>query len=200
MQKLKILVLGDIHNSNEALRAINSHLGKFKYDLIICTGDVISRPNKNAADFFKKFIHIVTDLHKTKLYMVHGNNEDEDMIALMNKKKVLIHLKNKKFKGYKFFGVGGWMDDLTDMDKLQKSLKNAILITHLPPKMAPKLPGEQGRQIKGNAPKIHLCGHIHSSGSIWRIGGTLVVKIPSAMYLKAAVLELPEKNVKFINL
>src|SRR4030042_4542055 len=102
MKKIKILCLSDIHNSNKFLRSLNEHLAKNKYDLVLCTGDVISRPNKNGMNFLKEFINIICELHQTKLFIVHGNNETEKMIDLMRKKNVLIHLREKRYKGYKF--------------------------------------------------------------------------------------------------
>jgi Icc-related predicted phosphoesterase len=200
MEKIKILCLSDIHNHQQFLRSLNEHLAKNKYDLILCAGDVVSRPNKKAFDFLKEFINIICNLHQTKLYMVHGNNETEKMIDLMRKKNVLIHLKVKRFRGHKFFGIGGWMEDLTTPDKLKKSLKNAILLTHISPKRPLKsLDGSRANPIEGG-PQIHLCGHLHAPGAIWRIGETLVIKIPSAMYGGAAVLKMPGRKIKFIEL
>jgi Icc-related predicted phosphoesterase len=122
------------------------------------------------------------------------------MIDLMRKKNVLIHLKVKRFRGHKFFGIGGWMEDLTTLDKLKKSLKNAILLTHIPPKRPLKSLDDSRANLIEGGPLIHLCGHLHAPGAVFRIGDTLVVKIPSAMYGKAAILEMPERKIKFISL
>jgi Icc-related predicted phosphoesterase len=150
--------------------------------------------------FLEKFIDVITNLHQTKLFMVHGNSESEKMIDLMRRKNILIHLREKKYLGYKFFGIGGWMEDLTTPDRLKKSLKNAILLTHIPPKRPLKaLEGTPFNQIEGG-PLIHLCGHLHAPGAVFRIGETLVIKIPSAMYGEAAILEMPGRKVKFIRL
>lgn len=200
MQKIKILCLADLHNSTQALRAINNHLSKNKYDLVLCAGDVISRPNKNAPEFLKEFINIITKLHQTKLLMIHGNNEDEAMIDFLRKEKVFIHLVVKKVKGYKIYGIGGWMEDVTSVDDIRSKIADAILVTHLPPKKLPKAPNASTKKVLGPSPKVHLCAHIHGPGAIWRIGETLVIKLPSAMYNKAAILEMPGRKIKFIDL
>ncbi len=148
-------------------------------------------------EFLKDFINICK-LHQTKLFMVHGNNETKEMIDLMRKKNVLIHLKVKRFRGHKFYGIGGWMEELPEITKLKAQISNSILLTHLPPKRLTKnLPNPQ---LLTPSPQVHLCGHIHSPGSIWRIGETLVIKIPSGMYGGAAVLEMPGRKIKFIAL
>ena len=194
------MCLADLHNAKSALRLLNEHLSHHKYDLVLCAGDIVSRPNKNGMDFLKEFINIICELHQTKMFMVHGNNETGMMIDLMRKKNVLIHLREKRYKGYKFFGIGGWMEDLTTPDRLKKSLNNAILLTHIPPKRPPKAPsGSRVNSIEGG-PLVHLCGHLHAPGAIWRIGETLVIKIPTAMYGEAAVLEMPGRKIKFIRL
>jgi Icc-related predicted phosphoesterase len=200
MKKIKILCLSDLHSNQQFLRSLNEHLVSHKYDLVLCAGDVISRPNKKAIDFLKEFINIICNLHQTKLYMVHGNSETEKMIDLMRKKNVLIHLKVKRFRGHKFYGIGGWMEDVPEASKLKAQMSNSILLTHIPPKRPPKAPnGSRVKAIAGG-PLIHLCGHLHAPGAIWRIGETLVVKIPSAMYGEAAVLEMPGIKIKFIRL
>lgn len=199
MPKIKILCLSDIHNSNQFLRSLNEHLIKQKYDLSLCAGDVVSLPNKKGMEFLEKFINLVTNLHQTKLFMVQGNSESGAMIDLMRKKNVLIHLKSKKFRGHGFYGIGGWMEDLPEMSKLKCQMSNSILLTHLPPKRL-----SQNYKITKspitNGPLIHLCGHLHAPGAVWKIGETLVVKIPTAMYGEAAVLEMPRRIVKFIEI
>lgn len=202
MPKIKILCLSDIHNNNQFLRVLNEHLIKQKYDLILCAGDVVSLANKEGMAFLEKFIDLVTNLHQTKLFMVQGNCESEKMINLMRQKNVLIHLKLKKFRGYKFYGIGGWMEDLPEMSKLKCQMSNTILLTHLPPKrqVIKTLKHKNIKTKIGSAPLIHLCGHLHSPGSIWRIGKILVVKIPTAMYGEAAVLEMPGRKIRFIKL
>jgi Icc-related predicted phosphoesterase len=230
MPKIKILCISDIHNSQQFLRSLNEHLtsnkinhqnycsseartkklfssqptvsaSNSKYDLVLCAGDVVSRPNKKALDFFKEFINIICNLHQTRLFMVHGNNETEKMIDLIRKKNVLIHLKVKKFRGYKFFGIGGWMEDVGEITNLKSQISKAILLTHLPPKRVQSISTNfhKSQSISGG-PLIHLCGHLHAPGMIWRIGETLVVKIPTAMYGEAALLEMPGRKIKFIEL
>lgn len=208
MEKIKILCISDIHNHQQFLRSLNEHLAKNpstklgtgKYDLILCAGDVISRPSKKAMEFLKEFINTICGLHQTKLYMVHGNNETGAMIDFMRKKNVLIHLKIKKFRGHKFFGIGGWMEDIPEITNLKSQISNSILLTHLPPKRLSQNHKVTKSQSITDGPLIHLCGHFHSPGSIWRIGETLVIKIPSAMYGGAAILEIPGRKIKFIRL
>lgn len=229
MQKIKILCLSDIHNSNQFLRSLNEHLtdksycsnlatsevrtkkldssrptasaSNGKYDLVLCVGDVVSRANKEGMEFLEKFIDLIINLHQTKLFMVHGNSESEAMIDLMRQRNVLIHLKAKRFRGHEFYGIGGWMEDIPEISNLKSQISKSILLTHLPPKRIIKTPEHQNIKTKiDSGPLIHLCGHIHSPGSIWRIGKTLVVKIPTAMYGEAAVLEMPGRKIKFIRL
>ena len=201
MKKIKILCLSDIHNNNQFLRSLNNHLAKQKYDLVLCAGDVVSRPNKNGMEFLKNFIDLITNLHQIKLFMVHGNNETGEMIDLIRKKNVLIHLKVKRFRGHKFFGIGGWMEDIPEITNLKSKISNTILLTHLPPKRVQPISTNFNKsQPISDGPIIHLCGHLHAPGMIWKIGKTLVVKIPTGMYGEAAVLEMPGRKVKFISL
>ena len=199
MQKIKILCVSDIHNSNQFLRSLNEHLSSRKYDLILCAGDVVSQANKEGMKFLENFIDLISNLHQTKLFMIQGNSESEKMIDLMRKKNVLIHLKTKRFRGHRFYGIGGWMEDLPEMSKLKSQMSNSILLTHLPPKRAQSISTNFHKsQPISDGPAVHLCGHLHAPGMVWRIGETLVIKIPSAMYGEAAVLELPSNKVKFI--
>lgn len=197
---INILCLADLHNSKSSLRAINSHLSKHNYDLVLCAGDIASKPNPDAKQFLLEFIDIITEFHQTKLFLVHGNNETEAMIALLNRKKVLIHLQERRFLGYKFVGIGGWMEELLSPQKMAKMLKSSILLTHIPPKKPLKATAGSGARLIKGGPLIHLCGHFHAPGAVWRIGETLVIKIPPAMYGQAAVLKMPQKKIKFITL
>lgn len=201
MPKIKIFCISDIHNSQQFLRSLNEHLSSSKYDLVLCAGDVVSLPNKKGIEFLDKFIDLITNLHQTKLLMIQGNCESGKMIDLMRQRNVLIHLKSKRFRGHEIFGIGGWMEDIPEISNLKSKISNAILLTHLPPKRIIKTQEHENIKTKiDSGPLIHLCGHIHSPGSIWRIGKTLIVKIPTAMYGEAAVLEMPGRKIKFIKI
>ncbi len=210
MSKIKILCVSDIHNSNQFLRSLNEHLTKNKYNLILCAGDVVSLSNKKGMEFLKKFTDLITRLHQTKLFMIQGNCESEKMINLMRKKNVLLHLKLKKFRGHGFYGIGGWMEDVGEISNLSRAkprdlkskISNTILLTHLPPKrqVIKTLKHKSIKTKISDGPAVHLCGHLHAPGMIWKIGDTLVVKIPTAMYGGAAVLKMPSKKVRFIKI
>jgi Icc-related predicted phosphoesterase len=195
---MKLLLLSDIHSKKSVLKNLNQFLSKNKFDGVVCAGDIVSTPDPLKDDFLNAFVHLIVDLHSLPLFAIHGNNEDEANIKFLFDKKVSIHNIAKKFKGFTFFGIGGWGEDVVK-DKFEKlPNNNLIFVTHIPPRRLTEDEKEKLKAKKG--PLVHICGHLHGRGGVWKIGLTLVIKVPTAEWDKAAILELPQRKIKFIDI
>lgn len=196
MKNIKLLLISDLHSKRNVLKSINHYLASHKFDAVVCTGDIISTPDPLKDRFLDEFVSMITRLHNLPLFAVPGNNETEANTKFLYDKKVSIHNQVKKFKGYVFFGIGGWGDEAAREAFAKLPFEKTIFVTHIPPH---RISAADKDKI-GNGPFLHLCGHLHGNGAIWKIGETLVVKIPTAEFGKTAILELPSKKINFIDL
>lgn len=196
MQKVKLLLIADIHSKKSVLKELNQFLRGNQFDGVICAGDIVSTPDPQKDDFLNAFVHLITNLHSLPLFAIPGNNEDEANIKFLFDKKVSVHNKPKKFKGYTIFGIGGFGEDAIAAQFQRLKSENSIFVTHIPPRRLTE--SEKEKAKKG--PLVHVCGHLHGEGQVWKIGQTLVIKVPTAEWGKVSILELPSRHVKFIDL
>jgi len=196
MKKIKLLLLSDLHSNKLVLKNLNNYLTKNKFAALICAGDIISTPDPNKDDFLNSFVYLVCQQHKIPLFAIHGNNEDEANIKFLFSKNVSIHNKAKKLANFTFFGIGGSGDEISRDRFARLPLEKTIFVTHYPPRRLKK----SDRQKIRRSPAIHICGHLHGKGRTWKIGKTHVIKLPDAERGGAAILELPDKKVSFIDI
>jgi Icc-related predicted phosphoesterase len=190
---MKIFVCTDLHGQYSCLNWIDSHLNKEKYDGVFMLGDLCNGYDPNGLAYAANFIDLIKDKYKLPLFVVHGNQESGSVKLLYIKKLVSVHLVTAKLGEYEIAGVG-YGSTLPDSVNYAKG---KIFLTHEPPRSVMIAKMKEKGSLP-NSPLIHLTGHLHSIAKVHHIGQTMLVQVPSLMTGRAASLELPSRQVKFI--
>lgn len=198
---MKIFVLTDLHGRRAILPAIDRFLSKHKIGAVFMLGDLCDRNDENALSYASDFINSIIVIRNIPLYAIHGNNEPDSVKLLYQQKDISVHFNPKVIPtlyptsgvGYKVVGVG--YGDVFPNDP--QFAKGKILLTHEPPR-ANSLRQMESIELP-NAPLIHFAGHLHTIAQIRQLKSTTFVQVPSAMFNRCAILELPSKIIRFVN-
>lgn len=197
IDKLKILILTDLHGQRTILTRLDKHFANNKFDAVFMCGDLCNAHDPNNLKYANDFIDLVTIKNKTPLFVVHGNQETDTVKLLYQQKNVTVHFHSKPLSthkvGYEVIGVG--YGDIFPSDP--EFAKDKILLSHEPPSSA-TIKKMQTKTNLNNAPLLHFCGHLHSIAKITKIGKTQLVQIPTAQNFRGVVCELPKSTIRFI--
>lgn len=188
---MKLLLFSDIHLNesycNRLIKLSND------VDVVIGAGDYCSL-RKDLDKVIERFCSI-----KKPTVLVPGNSEsyEELLLACQDWHSVkVLHGNGVEIQGVLFFGIGGgipitpfgsWSWDFSESQAevlLGKCPKNAVLISHSPPKgildkssFGLHLGSTTIRNfIQEKSPRLVVCGHIHESGGkTEKIGRTTVI-------------------------
>ncbi len=190
---MKIFVCSDLHGQKSCLVWLDRHFAKYNYDAVFMLGDLCCSDDPNALIYANDFINLVQVKYKLPLYVVHGNQEPNMVKLLYIKKLVSVHLLEKKLGPYTVVGIGYG----NTLPSSVTYAKDNILLTHEPPKTA-VIKNMQAKSALPNSPIVHLAGHLHSLARTFELGKTLLIQVPSLMAGRAAQLDLPSRQVRFI--
>ncbi len=191
---MKIFVVTDLHGQRSALLGVNRHLKANRYDAAFMLGDLCDQHDPKALNYARDFIDLLA-AHRLPLYVVHGNQESSSVKLLFQQRGVSVHFNQRSLGEYEVVGVG--FGDAFPVDPSFASGK--ILLTHEPPRAA-TIRTMKAKGVLPNAPIIHLAGHLHKLARAHQLGRTVLAQIPAAVDMRAAELELPSCQVKFIKL
>ena len=185
---MKILAFSDLHCDIKTAQNL-VHKAK-NVDVLVCAGD-LSIIHKGLEKLIKIFSEV-----SIPTILVPGNNETTDNLTTACKDwkaATILHGSGIKINGIDFWGLGGgvpttpwdWSYDLTESEAsemLEACPKNAILISHSPPKGFGDDAGGMSlgseavlNCIKEKQPKIVFCGHIHECwGKMYLVNGSTV--------------------------
>lgn len=212
---MKILVMGDIHGQ---CQNIFSYLQKKSVDLIILTGDITHfGPQKLGEEILNEIC--IFDI----LTLAIPGNCDQTYIygEIESSNAINIHNKSLIIKNIGICGFGGSnttpfntplefaeIQIYSQLEKLMIEIENEeirILVTHVPPynTKADILPSgdhagsESVRKIiEEFQPTLNLCGHIHESKTIDKLGDTIIVNAGESSRGSAAIIEISEDDGK----
>jgi len=188
---MRILAFTDFHASIRALKKVRDKVLKFKPDLALCCGDLtVFEQNIVAVMAFLASLPV-------KILVIHGNHEEEKIVATLAARYsniVFLHKKTFVYDDVLFVGYGGLgfvkRDPIFDkfaqsIDKKLKSAKRVVLMTHQPPfgtkldKIYNSYVGNESftKFIKKHKNTIlALSGHIHETfGRKDMLGNTAVL-------------------------
>lgn len=191
---LSILAITDLHMQSRCLEYLDEALGREKPDLVLCAGDITERRNGNV-EYLQSFLTLIKKKHATTLFSVHGNNDSSEIFDLLEATEVSLHLRVREFRGWEFSGIGGWGDLSETVLDTEAALKfdpaGTVFVTHVPPR----------RDLTySNLPRLHLAGHTHSTERVEDIQDVPVVRLKTAMLGRAAMISLPNEEIRFIDL
>lgn len=200
---MKALLISDLHGDQNFLHVLKDILQN--YDLILCTGDLTNFGTPT--DYPNKLKEIVG---KTKFLWISGNNDIGQQYQYSLDPLLNIDGKIVEYKGIKFSGIGGSSSNYEGQNfgpsiiNGEQNISDTILLTHIPPSRALKYSindyaCQNGQHKLKNAPKAHLCGHLHHLVGTACIGNTKVIKIGAVVNGCYAELDLNSLEVKYIN-
>ena len=212
---MKILVMGDIHGQ---CQNIFNYLQKNKSDLIILTGDITHfGPEKLGEEILNEIC-----IFDIPTLAIPGNCDPLSIYGeIENSNAINIHNRSLIIKNIGICGFGGSnttpfntplefaeMQIYSQLEKIISQIENEeirILVTHVPPynTKADLLPSGEHvgseslrRIIEEYQPTLNLCGHIHESKAIDKIGETIILNPGESSQGYAAIVEINEENGK----
>ncbi len=214
--KMKILVITDIHYRWKYLKKV---LKMEEYDVIVVAGDLSRWGDvKEAFDVLKTLTKHATT------FFVPGNCDNPSLLRTENVYNAInLHGKVIEHNGLVFAGIGGsnttpfntpiefTEDKLAEiMDQMEKNLRGKnidIMVSHTPPyatKLDIAFSGEHVGSIKvrefleKHQPLICICGHIHESQGMDKLGRTIAINPGPIADGKYAIVELDERKKRII--
>jgi len=198
-KKMRILVIGDIHNDVESMLQFLDKASQLNYDIIVCPGDFTDVAPKG---FSQEEIGrlVIEELKSTgKPLIAVPGNWDIDIVKLFDEDNIGVHGKGKIIDGIGFYGFGGaktpfgtaYEPTEAEIDvgirkayEDVKDVKFKILVTHNPPKntkldmiaSGAHVGSETVRKfIEEHEPQAAICAHIHEARGVDEIGSTKII-------------------------
>ena len=181
---MKILHISDLHCSVSSLKMLPSLVSRHGPDVLVVSGDL------ECNEYF------IDMLLRTGIPVlgVPGNMDDAYISRTMSEKGVNIDARMVELGGTVFMGIGG-RAPLSSIRRIRELASEArgreiVLVSHHPPhgtRIDVAFSGvhaglyELRSLIEEIRPKACLCGHIHESPGVDRIGETLLVN-PGPFY------------------
>jgi hypothetical protein len=213
---MRILALADLHSEEFILEKLANLIERERFDLILIVGDITQNgPLSYAED-------LLDVLRGEKVWAIHGNMDTQQVVDLLERKGIFLHMQKAEIGEWNFIGFGGSSptpfntpteyEEWQIYEELNKFRMNqkTILVTHSPPydsgvdkTSAGVSAGSKSirRIIEEKKPFMNICGHIHEGEGETVIGSTRIVKVPAAMNGKALEVILGEKiGVKSVQL
>ena len=218
-----ILVISDIHGRR---RLLNEVLQKEEPDHVFISGDITHFGTLKEAE---EILRQVVDATTGKVLFVPGNCDPPQLLTYKpgDERVINLHGTSHSLDGLTVIGIGGGLVspfntliELTEeeysiiIDNAAKSIKDhekVIMLSHTPPyntkldivKSGLHVGSKSLRKfIEERKPLLCICGHIHESRGIDKIGSTVMVNPGPLAWGYYAIVELYEeikihlKNIK----
>jgi len=210
---MRILLLSDIHGETRYLDSLASKAEEV--DLILISGDITHLGGRKEAE---KLLAAFRNIGK-RIYLVPGNCDTLGALGYFKEERVNIHPHAIPWEEYTLLGLGGALPGplktplvfseedfrkfLEPFSKESPNNKGTLFLTHEPPygsllDRALKVKHVGSRAIREwidiNQPLVCICGHIHESSGIDRIGDTLCVNPGSFSKGRYGLLHLSQEK------
>ncbi|ADK82247.1 metallophosphoesterase family protein [Sediminispirochaeta smaragdinae] len=188
-----ILLVSDLHGDIDRLSKLKEEAEAA--DLLIVAGDLTHFGGRSDA------LRVIEGCRNLglPLFLIHGNCDTEEAARCIAEQEGSLHLVSRDFSGIRFVGLGGSLPgpletpSTMDEEALNRELSSIslpqdgmplIFVSHQPPhgscadramKMKHVGSTSVARWSEAVAPIAHLCGHIHESACVGRIGRTVLV-------------------------
>jgi Icc-related predicted phosphoesterase len=181
---MKIALISDLHGQKNTLGFIRNIISHDVPDTFIVSGDITTR---DETDFFEEIMQIFESA-KLDAFVIWGNSDGSNARRVISMSPYNSNLVLRKFGNIKIYGVGE-----TELpEKLDSNaIKDSILITHRPPLTSVL------SKVLPNAPKFHVCGHIHSKRTFKQFASTKLIQVPSLTNRSYAIFDPIAEKVDF---
>lgn len=193
---MRLLHISDIHCSYSKLKRV---LEEENYDLAVITGDFECY---EISDILSDFAN--------KTLAITGNMDDSHIDDILSELGININCQIQVVKGYSFIGISGRGHD-KNVEMAIKTLSNLntkvdVILSHYPPygtkvdkaiKMMHVGSRSLNKLVAEYKPKYLLCGHIHESPGIDKLGSTIIIN-PGPLGLRGsyAIIKLDTGDIK----
>ncbi len=197
---MRMLVISDIHGSKSMLKRVIEEARKVAVDLVVVCGDITDFGSLIEA---KRVLRMIQEVGKT--VFVPGNCDPPTLLSVSRVGAAYqLHCRRLTVKGVTFAGLGG--SNITpfstpiefcegELANMLGSLKVRegevdVCVFHCPPANTKCDRVYSGGHVGSSAirqfveekkPKLVLCGHIHESKALDKLGDTLLIN-PGAVY------------------
>ena len=213
---MRILALADLHSEEFILERLAKIVERERFDLILIVGDITQNgPLSYAED-------LLDVLRGEKVWAIHGNMDTQQVVDLLERRGIFLHMQKAEIGEWNFIGFGGSSptpfntpteyEEWQIYEELNKFRMNqkTVLVTHSPPynsgvdkTSAGMSAGSKSirRIIEEKKPFMNVCGHIHEGEGETLIGSTRIVKVPAAMNGRLAEIFISEEvKVNLVNI
>lgn len=217
---MQLLVVSDIHSHPESVEKLRTTLlhNRITPDVLVCCGDFTQEGSAGIAsqevDTLKKIA--------PRVLAIPGNMDSEEVVRILEGRRVSIHKKCIEIEGINFIGLGGVKDVNTNyrfnvgeleakkcLAQLFKDVKahRTVLVTHAPPAGTKLEITGSGAKLGVNAireiiekkqPLLCLCGHAHEAKGQEMVKKTLCINPGPLMHGDAVLVEIPGLKVQRI--
>ncbi|HMF32455.1 MAG TPA: metallophosphoesterase [Candidatus Lokiarchaeia archaeon] len=217
---LRVFLLSDLHGRIPKIPAFD----RANYDAVVLAGDITNGTIvKNHLDVMFQKLDFLGEF-----YFIPGNSDLPELaeMKLSNPNAICLHQRVQTWGDYEFFGTGGATFGLINNfamsdEDYEATLRSAyalrhldsehqILVAHDPPRdtcLDRNIPGNHvGSQatrkvVEEFQPLLMLCGHIHESRGVEKIGSTTCVNGGAAKIGSGAdvTIDGTEVTVTFID-
>lgn len=214
---MKIIAVADIHGETNFIEKIGPTLGNA--NLAIVAGDITHFGGKDDATRIIESIKII----QPNVYAIPGNCDRYSVSKYLDSKNINLHGRITDVNGMMFVGIGFSGPTLSktpselsraDYDKLVDKIdtmipedREFILVSHVPPLNTACDILFSGRHVGSKAvrliiekkkPLVCICGHIHESSGIDKIGNTFIMNPGDAAYGGFGWIDFSCKPIKAI--
>ncbi len=208
---MKILALSDLHAEEAALDRLRIIAMRGEYEHVFLVGDLT---NAGPVSYAEEVVSLFPSC-----FAVHGNMDTEQVLHMLENRRVSVHGKKKKLGEWNVVGAGGSNptpfrtpceyseEEISATLSLAGLDRFSILLSHAPPRGAfDTVSGVQTgstavrKAIEEKKPLLCISGHIHENEGQMLLGETLVVKLAAASSFRAAQIEITDRiDVKFMH-
>ena len=184
---MRIALVSDLHGQSQTLGYISQIVANDSPDALILSGDVTTRDN---TDFLEKLFKIFSDKNVVA-FVIWGNSDGPAARKMIASSRYNANLAAQKIGDDKIYGIGE-SDLPQNLDSA--AIKDSILVTHKPPLssvLSQNLP---------NAPRFHVCGHLHTRKIFRKFKATKLIQVPSLINAAYAIFDPQRESVEFKSL
>lgn len=182
---MNLALVSDLHGQKTALRNLEKIVGKYEIDGVVISGDITQYDD---TAYLEEIFHLF-EKTQTNAYMIWGNSDGSLAQKIILNSKYNIHLDLKIAGDQKIIGLSE-----TDQPVViePKKLRGNIFVTHKPP-----LEKLLSRPY-ANAPKFHICGHLHQVERVNKYPSITTIHVPSLQGGRFALFDTTKEKVKFL--
>ncbi len=190
---MNILLVSDLHGEADRISRLRHEAEAA--DMLLIAGDITNFGGRAEA---ARVLETCSSLG-LPLFLVHGNCDTAEAVRVIGAQEGALHLASRLFSGFRLAGIGGSLPgpvqtpSTLDEEDFEKELRELeiprdetplIFVSHQPPHGTCADKVMKIRHIGSTAlarwseeaePLVHICGHIHESACVGRMGRTVLV-------------------------